>query len=62
MWPSFSTHGIPLVRNSTTKVYFSQKSYFSCVIDAVAVDEDDNDHNDHDNDDDNIHDERYMWK
>lgn len=55
MWPSFSTHDIPLVWNSTTKVYFCQNSYFSCVL--VAVDDDDNDN---DSDDDDVHDERCL--
>lgn len=55
VWPSFSTHDIPLVWNSTTKVYFCQNSYFSCVL--VAVDDDDNDN---DNDDDDVHDERCL--
>ena len=60
MWPSFSTHGISLIRNSTTKVYFSQNSYFSCVV--VAVGDNGNDNNDNDNDDYNIHDERWVRK
>lgn len=51
MWPSFSSHGIQLVWNSTTKVYFSQNSYFSCVV--VALD-------DNDNGDDEVYDERCL--